>query len=96
MEKVKFRTGRLVATRAVADRIEEDPSFYSFCALSIDRHFKGDWGELDEEDKRLNDEALTIGERLLSKFVFFKTGEEIFIITERDRSVTTILYPSDY
>ena len=55
----------------------------------------GDWGELDEEDKTANDEALKTGERLLSAYKS-ATGTKFWIITEADRSVTTILMPEDY
>ena len=55
----------------------------------------GDWGEVDEEDKRLNDAALKDGTRLLSAYVTSR-GAGLWIITEADRSATTILLPSEY
>lgn len=62
---------------------------------ALRRHSLGDWGNLDEEDKRENERALRDGTRLLSSF---STGEgsKFWIITEADRSSTTILLPSDY
>ena len=62
---------------------------------ALQRHVIGDWGELDAEDKKSNDEALQSGERLLSAYKS-ATGTKFWIITESDRSVTTILLPEDY
>jgi len=62
---------------------------------ALQRHVAGDWGELDEEDKKANDGALQTGERLLSAYQS-ATGTKFWIITEADRSVTTVLLPEDY
>lgn len=59
------------------------------------RHMDGDWGDLVAEDKELNDDALLNGERLMSEYRS-SAGVRFWIITEWDRSVTTILLPSDY
>jgi hypothetical protein len=71
-------------------------------ALNVDlahylrRHHCGDWGEaLCDEDRRTNDDALEQGTRLLSCYRT-PSGERIYIITEHDRSMTTILLPSEY
>lgn len=61
---------------------------------ALARHSQGDWGNLDPEDALRNDEALEHGDRILSTY---GTGSRRFwIITEADRSVTTILLPEDY
>ena len=61
---------------------------------SLIRHASGDWGEVCKEDSALNNDALMAGDRLLS---IYRSGETKFwIITEADRSVTTILMPEDY
>ena len=62
---------------------------------ALQRHVIGDWGELDAEDKKTNDLALEFGERLLSAYKS-ASGTKFWIITESDRSVTTILLPEDY
>jgi len=59
------------------------------------RHLRGDWGDLDEEDRHTNDEALQSGDRLLSAYKD-AAGHTFWIITEWDRSVTTVLLPDDY
>jgi hypothetical protein len=61
----------------------------------LDRHVTGDWGEVGAEDGRLNDEALEDGSRVLSAYHTLK-GVKLWIITEADRSVTTILRPDEY
>jgi hypothetical protein len=59
------------------------------------RHISGDWGELSEDDVEANELSLTKECRLLSAYRTVK-GERIWIITEADRSATTILLPSEY
>lgn len=64
---------------------------------SLIRHNKGDWGDVCEEDRQLNDDALQNGSRLLSVYHDEKRGgEKFYIITEWDRSVTTVLLPEEY
>ena len=71
-----------------------------FIQESLGRHIKADWGDLDDEDKQANDMALKQGTRLLSAYNddrFPKNGvATIWIITEADRSYTTILFPDEY
>lgn len=55
----------------------------------------GDFGEVSEEDKALNEEAIEIGDRILSAY-FDRDGVKYWIITEADRSATTVLLPSEY
>jgi len=59
------------------------------------RHLTGDWGELDAEDKQANDRALETEGRLVSRYTT-PAGVAIYIITEWDRSYTTIMLPEDY
>lgn len=89
----KFELGRIVMTRGVADWVEQNPPYRNLFPL-LDRHEQGDWGEVDGEDKQTNNEALELGNRVLSAYTL--DGEKIWIITEWDRSVTTILFPSEY
>lgn len=91
---MKFPTGRLVATRAIVEKAAEDVGFSAFLVLSYNRHIHCDWGDLDAEDKKANDDAITLGNRILS--VYKKDDTTIWIITEADRSVTTVLFPEDY
>ena len=95
-----FSTGQIVATRGVYDLASENPDFAQFIQKSLNRHVKGDWGDVDGEDKQTNDRALKQGTRLLSAYNddrFPKHGvATIWIITEADRSATTILFPDEY
>lgn len=59
------------------------------------RHQSGDWGDLCQEDKRENEFSITNGFRILSKY-HTTEGEALYVITEADRSATTILLPSEY
>ena len=60
----------------------------------LHRHQCGDWGDLDGEDKQANDRDLKCGERLLSRYET-ETGT-LYVVTERDRSTTTVLLRSEY
>ena len=91
----KFPLGQLVMTRGVADKVANNSAFAEFCLESLKHHAKGDWGDLEAEDKAENELSLREGFRLLSAYE--RLGlPKIWIITESDRSVTTTLYPSEY
>jgi hypothetical protein len=98
---VKFKFGQLVMTRGVNDKVADDTPFAKFVLNSIRRHANGDWGDLGKEDKATNDNALKAEqegkdtERLFSKYKH-SDGTAIYIITEWDRSVTTVLFPDEY
>ena len=62
---------------------------------ALDRHLQGHWGDVDEEDWQAKEDALGNGLWLLSVY-HSSSGVKFWIITEWDRSVTTILLPSDY
>jgi hypothetical protein len=91
---MKFSLGRIVWTRGVNDRVAVDTSFSLFIWESLKRHTTCDWGELSAEDKKENDFSLDKQLRLLSSYQY--GGIKIWIITEANRSVTTILFPSEY
>jgi hypothetical protein len=95
-----FRTGQIVASRRVYDLACQNPDFARFIQESLSRHVKGEWGDVDDEDKQTNDLALKQGTRLLSAYNdgrFPRHGvATIWIITEADRSATTIIFPDEY
>ena len=95
MEK-QFNLGRLTLTKGVFEHMDESKPFAQFVQDSILRYIASDWGDLCEEDKRQNDYAVQNSERILAAYIFSDTGEKIWIITEWDRSVTTILFPDEY
>lgn len=96
-----FNPGRMVVTRNVDDRRRMDFDFFVFVEESLERHLRGDWGDLCAEDTELNDEAIAAEQRgeptdsLFSMYRYFD-GTEVYIITEWNRSVTTILFPEEY
>lgn len=92
---MKFNPGQLVVTRGVNDLISSNEEFARHVWLSLKRHVAGDWGDVCDEDRVINELALLNGERLIS--VYKKDGlHPIWVITERDRSVTTVLFPDEY
>lgn len=92
-----FPLGRVVMTANLQAKLQKaNPERWEAELIGlISRHVAGDWGDLDEEDKRQNDLALGRGFRIISAY---ETGSriKIWIITEADRSVTTVLLPEDY
>jgi hypothetical protein len=92
---VAINMGRLLMTRGVNDLVAEDEAFAKFVMNSLTRHCRGDWGNLTDEDKQENELSLKEGFRILSAY---ESGElpKIWIITEADRSATTILFPDEY
>jgi hypothetical protein len=90
-----FRSPRYVFTSALFNYLIEDPEQLLHTLLCFGRHQRGDWGDVDEEDQDTNKRALLDGDRLLSAYTL-PGGRKIWIITEWDRSVTTLLFPEDY
>lgn len=85
-----FQLGHLVATPNALEQIPNEEIM-----LGIKRHAGCDWGTLDPEDRQSNDRALAHGGRLFSQY-HSTAGVKFWIITEADRSVTTVLLPEDY
>lgn len=89
----RFELGRVLTTPGAESAMSEAGISY---ASLLSRHAAGDWGDLDEDDKRANDAALASGEdRIFSAYVL-PSGETVWIITEADRSATTALLPDEY
>ena len=87
---VGFALGRLVITRGVLDALDGKDVH-----TGIARHARGDWGDVCPEDKQANDDALRVGARVLSAY-HTDGGRKFWIITEADRSATTVLLPEEY
>ena len=85
----RFTVGQVVATANASLRLSTEEVL-----TSLRRHASGDWGDLSPEDAMANDSALLEGGRLLS--AYGRGTHRFWIITEADRSVTTVLLPEDY
>lgn len=94
---MKFELGQTVATRQVVNCMENE-KFRKFVNESFKRYCNGDWGDLSEGDKQANDDAIKNGDDMI--FASYDWDgmeyESIYIITEYDRSATTILFKSEY
>jgi hypothetical protein len=91
---MKFQLGQIVWTRGVNEKVVADRRFGKFVFDSLKRHKQGDWGDLGEADRKENELSLEKGFRLLS--AYNHSTARIWIITEADRSATTILFPEEY
>lgn len=98
-QQVSVELGQTLMTRGVSDLLSQHPELQFLIHHSIYRHSRGDWGDLCDEDSKRNDEAVIDGSRLVSSYPlpkYIKTHSKFWIITEADRSVTTVLFPSEY
>jgi len=94
---MRFPLGQLVATPGALRALQESgqsPAFF------LDKHVQGDWGQVCDEDKRANDQALVDGSRLLSAYRTLR-NVRIWVITEAadddgKRAATTLLLPEEY
>jgi hypothetical protein len=82
--------GRMMITAAAMAQL--DPTEVLAC---LRRHVRGDWGDLDADDRKSNERALRHGGRVLSAYTTTQ-GQRFWIITEWDQSLTTVLLPEDY
>ena len=90
-----FNIGKLMMTRAVNETIAANEAFAKEILSALRRYISADWGDLGKDDKELNDSALSTGlDRIVAAY---STSEgKIYIITEHDRTYTTILFSSEY
>lgn len=85
----KFLLGERVITQGADETITHIQAIEL-----LERHQSGDWGDMCAEDKQANDDAIINEERIFSAYIV--NGVKLWVITEWDRSVTTILLPSEY
>lgn len=91
----RFELGALVATPAALEKLEVGDDVGMIAALRlVRRHVTGDFGQLEEDDREANETAIAHGYRIMS--VYDLPCGTFWVITEHDRSVTTVLLPSDY
>ena len=86
----KFLLGRTVTTPGALASVPAEEM-----QAALFRHHHGDWGDVDEDDRLENERSLREGFRLLSVF-HTKAGVKFYVITEHDRSATTVLLPDEY
>lgn len=88
--KPLFPLGNIYATPGAIETLNENGQDV---AQLLQRHIAGDWGNLDSEDKQANDDALERGARIFS--AYGEGNKKLWIITEADRSATTVLRPDE-
>ena len=86
----KFRLGKIVSTPNALEHLSQDDIL-----LGIQRHQAGDWGDVPSGNSAANERALIEGTRLWSVYRA-ANGTKFWLITEADRSATTVLLPEDY
>lgn len=86
--------GKLVMTVGIKDAADGSKTYSNELVSCVERYISYDWGDLCEDDKVSNQEALRNGNRILGAYNTSKG--KVYIITECDRSVTTVLFASEY
>ena len=89
---MRFTLGRVVYTPGALKLLG---AHNTSVASLLKRHVHGDWGDLDDEDVQMNNDAVGLGNRILSSYKL-PLGEKVWVITEADRSATTLLLPEEY
>jgi hypothetical protein len=98
VNKPLFRPGQVLATPGALEALEKaGQGVWELLA----QHLQGQWGQLSDEDRRLNDEAVKDGSRILSSYVLKDGKTRLWCITEAAddkglRAATTLLLPSEY
>jgi hypothetical protein len=97
MVEPKFPLGKVGMTASLQQTIQDsDPEHWQTdLRWMLTRHAAGDWGEMSDGDRQLNDDSLENGGQLLSAYTSRK-DIKVWVITEHDRSATTLLLPEDY
>lgn len=90
-----MKLGQIVVTKRVNYAIYKSAAFSAFIVLSLQKYKNQDWGDLCEEDKKMNDSAVKNNDdRILAKYNYGDTA--VYIITEWDHSATTVLFVDEY
>lgn len=103
LNNVVFKLGTIghyCATKAVAEKMQADNEFQRFITSSLHRFHGGDWGEMSNEDKESNNEALEYGDRILARYENLNY-KPIYIVADAKaennlRLAVTIMFPEEY
>ena len=91
---LRFKTGNFYMTLGIDNAIKQNNNYFKELVRCFEKYLKCDWGDLTEEDITANERALINGDRILGAY---NTSQgKVYIITEADRSVTTILFATEY
>lgn len=81
---MKFKIGKLMATRGISEKMKDDTAFQRFVLDSVSQYRKGDWGELSDRDKRANTKAIANGYRILGAYASeelrakYRNGQKLY------------------
>lgn len=89
-----FNTGQLYKTNGINYAISQDKNYIKELISCFEKYLTGNWGDIEEDDKIANEQALLNNERLLGSYLTSKG--KVYIITECDRSKTTVLFAEEY
>lgn len=91
----KFKLGQVVVTRGINNEIADNEKFAKEIHTALSKYINCNWGDTHPEDAKMNDEAVEHNnDRIVAKY--HTSVQPIFIITEYDRSATTVLFTDEY
>lgn len=92
-----FELGQVVQTRGLYDAVKDNPNARKEIDEAFIKYINCEWGDLDKEDKKANDQAVKDGQdKIVARYTIKSLEKDIYIITEWDRSVTTLLFCDEY
>lgn len=96
----QLHIGRVTATAAIVQEIEETEDFQSFCMACVRRHRAGDWGDIPKDQWLRNNQAARKGGEIISEYEIPKIfcigyDDRIIVTTNADRTETTIMFSTD-
>ena len=90
----RFDIGRFVMTKGIANEIDNNPSYQNEILDCLTKYLSGHWGSLCDDDKQANELAIKNNDRILAKYI--TSSGSIYMITEWDRSYTTVMFVEEY
>lgn len=94
MTETKFQLGEVYMTMPIIRAMQSNYAFYNFVRTSLNRYKQCDWGDIHDEDKEQNENAIKCGDKIVA--VYGEEKNKIRIITESDRSCTTVMFLDEY
>lgn len=103
LPEAKFKHGQIMSTESVKNAMSYSPTFREFVAKALAKYFLGNWGNVNATDWQENDRSVRDGGRIMAAYDMKKNGlsamlghKRIYILTEPDRSATTVLFSDEY
>lgn len=92
----KFRHGPIRMTKSISEMVDNDDNFRKFIVKAISKYLVCNWGDTNSTDWYINDKAVRDNQRILAVYIYKPLKKNVWIVTEYDRSSTTVMFPEEY